>query len=276
MASMTEVGDRSRVEPLDAVTTRVRAANPSPMTLSGTNTYLVGAPAAGVVVVDPGPALPAHRRAIDAAVAARGGHITAVVVTHHHADHAAALGWASRWRVPAYAHDPRRVPGAEALDDGARVPADGLTLTVHHHPGHTSDHLCLRVADTGAVLTGDHVLGEGTTVIAWPDGDLRRYLASLEALRRLEPRVLYPGHGDVVADPAARIAALRAHRGQRTRQIAAALADGHDTVDGIVGEVYVDLPAAVRPAAARSVTAHLVDLELEGRAVRREGRWHGV
>lgn len=262
---------------LDAVTTRVRAANPSPMTLTGTNTYVLGQPTSGdLVVVDPGPRLPIHRAAIEQAVSARGGRITAIVVTHHHRDHSEAVGWARDWGARAYAFDPDRIPGTEPLDDGAVVAVDGLEVVAHHQPGHTADHLCLSIPDTGVVLTGDHVLGEGTTVIAWPDGDLGRYLDSLRALGDLEPTALYPGHGEVIDNPREHIDGLLAHRAQRTDQIKAALAAGRETVDGIVAEVYPGLGSGLRPAAARSVNAHLADLQRQGSAACVGGRWRGT
>ena len=275
---------------LDAVTVRVRAANPSPLTLTGTNTYLLGVPASGeIVVVDPGPDQPDHRAAVEGAIAAAGAHVTALVVTHHHTDHAEATGWAAEWGAPAYAFDPQRVPGSLPLTDRSTVPVTGLRITVLHLPGHCSDQVCLEVAETGAVLTGDHILGEGTTVIAWPDGDLGQYLASLQELRRLQPRVLYPGHGDVVVDPIARIDELAAHRALRTEQIVAALRAGVETVPEIVARVYPDLDPRLWPAAGRSVQAHLADLERRGRARRSAAehdtaeavyhageRWHGT
>jgi glyoxylase-like metal-dependent hydrolase (beta-lactamase superfamily II) len=274
---MTDVGDRGAVQSLDALTTRVRAANPSHMTLTGTNTYVVGDPTDGqIAVVDPGPALRAHRAAIDAAVDGRRCRITAVIVTHHHHDHAEAVAWANEWGVTALAFDPARIPGTAPLGDGDTVMAGQVALMAHHQPGHTSDHVCVQVPQTRAVLTGDHVLGEGTTVIAWPDGDLGQYLASLRALRALNPRALYPGHGDVVVDPVGRIDALLSHRAERTRQIVAALADGRASVDAIVTAVYPGLDEALRPAAARSVHAHLADLEAHGRAVRDGGGWRGA
>jgi glyoxylase-like metal-dependent hydrolase (beta-lactamase superfamily II) len=289
-SSMTDAGNAQAVRTLDAVTVRVRAANPSPLTLTGTNTYLLGVPASGeIVVVDPGPDQPDHRTAVEGAIAAAGAHVTAVVVTHHHIDHAEATGWAADWGAPAYAFDPQRVPGTLPLTDRATVPVTGLRITALHLPGHSSDQVCLEVAETGAVLTGDHILGEGTTVIAWPDGDLGQYLASLQELRRRRPRVLYPGHGDVVADPITRIDELAAHRALRTEQIVAALRAGVETVPEIVARVYPDLDPRLWPAAGRSVQAHLADLERQGRARRSAAelgtaealdhageRWHGT
>jgi glyoxylase-like metal-dependent hydrolase (beta-lactamase superfamily II) len=275
---MTDAATPRAVQALDAVTVRVRAANPSPLTLSGTNTYVVGVPASGeLVVVDPGPDLPDHRSAVEGVIDDAGAVVTAVVISHHHADHAEAARWAADWGVPAYAFDPQRVPGAQPLADQARVPVTGLTITAWHLPGHCHDQLCFEIAETGAVLTGDHILGEGTTVIAWPDGDLGHYLASLQRLRQLQPRVLYPGHGEVIDDPATRIDHLAAHRAQRTDQIIAALRAGAETVADIVTVVYPDLDERLRTAAGRSVNAHLTELERQGRALHQTGeRWRGT
>lgn len=244
------------------------------MTLSGTNTYLVGGQGDRVVVVDPGPDDADHRAAVEAAMDRSDVGPVAVVVTHHHRDHAAATGWAAAWGVPLHAADPHLVPGARRLVDGQRLSADGVELVAHHLPGHTSDHVCLQGAD-GVVLSGDLVLGSGTSVIAWPDGDLDEYLRSLARLRALRPMALYPGHGDVVDDPLTRIDDLVAHRGQRTAQVLQALADGRETVDAIVAAVYPPLSPTLRAAAARSVTAHLVSLERRGRVARAGERWHG-
>ncbi|CAN5760574.1 MBL fold metallo-hydrolase [soil metagenome] len=273
---MTEGGGASHVTSLDAVTTRVRADNPSPMTLTGTNTYLVGAPGGGdLMVIDPGPVLAAHRWAIEQAAMERGGRISVVLITHHHPDHADAVGWAGDWQVDAYAFAPDRIAGTRRLANADSVPVDGLDVVAHHQPGHTADHLCLEIPHTGVVLSGDHVLGEGTTVIAWPDGDLGQYLDSLRALRALRPTALYPGHGEVIGDPAAHIDALLAHRAQRTEQILAALAAGRETVDQIVMDVYPDLDSTLREAAARSVNAHLADLQRRDAVTCTEGCWRG-
>jgi glyoxylase-like metal-dependent hydrolase (beta-lactamase superfamily II) len=277
-SSMTDAGNARAVRALDALTVRIRAANPSPLTLTGTNTYLVGASGGGeAIVIDPGPDRPDHRAAVEGAMADASADVAAVVVTHHHADHAEAAGWAADWEVPAYAFDPQRVPGAQPLRDGEVVRVAGLQMTAWHLPGHCSDQLCLAVAQTGAVFTGDHILGEGTTVIAWPDGDLEQYLASLQALRRMQPRMLYPGHGEVIDDPITRIDALAAHRAQRSEQIVAAVRGGAGTVPEIVARVYPDLGDGLRAAAGRSVRAHLAALERQGRVIpeRAEERWRG-
>lgn len=255
---------------LDEVTTVVLAPNPSPMTLDGTNTYLLGTPGSGgVIVVDPGPDLPQHREAVDDAVRRQDAAVAAVVFTHHHADHAQAVGWATEWGVEAYAFTPRLIDGSVTpLGDSGSVTGGGVTLEAVHTPGHASDHLCLRVAQTGAVLTGDHVLGRGTTVVAWPDGDMAAYMASLHRLASLDARVLYPGHGPVLDDPAGSVRQYIAHRAEREQQIVAALNAGDTTPAAVVARVYADVDVALHPAAERSVRAHLDKLLAEEKIVR--------
>ena len=252
---------------LDELTTVVLAPNPSPMTLDGTNTYLVGAPGAGeVVVVDPGPDLPQHRSAVEAAAAALDARIRAVFFTHHHLDHAQAAGWAARWGAPAYAFSPHLIPAeVEAWDDGGTLHVAGVSVEGVFTPGHASDHLCLRVQQTGAVLTGDHVLGRGTTVVAWPDGDMGAYMDSLRRLDSLHATVLYPGHGPALDRPAEVISYYIAHREERERQVLAALAAGDTTAAAVVARVYADVDVALHPAAERSVRAHLDKLVAEGK-----------
>lgn len=252
---------------LDELTTVVLAPNPSPLTLEGTNTYLLGAPGTGeVIVVDPGPDLLAHRRAVDDAVGARDAEVVAVVLTHHHADHAEAAGWADQWGAPLSAFTPALVASAQAapLRDGDVVRGAGIGLEAVHTPGHCSDHLCLRVQQTGVVLTGDHVLGRGTSLVAHPDGNMTDYLSSLHRLAGLGAPALYPGHGPVVEDPDAVVAGYLAHRQERERQVLAALAAGDRTPAGIVARVYADVDPGLHPAAERSVRAHLDKLSADG------------
>lgn len=255
---------------LDELTAVVLAPNPSPMTLEGTNTYLLGDAASGeVVVVDPGPDMAAHRRAVDSALLERGTAVAAVVFTHHHADHAQAAGWAGDWGAEAFAFSPDLIPAISTrMSDGTSLQRAGITLGAVHTPGHASDHLCLRVADTGAVLTGDHVLGRGTTVVAWPDGDMRAYLASLQRLSTLDATVLYPGHGPALTDPARTVSEYIAHRLQREQQVVAALEAGDATPAAIVARVYADVDVALHPAAERSVRAHLDKLVADERVSR--------
>lgn len=258
---------------LDEVTGVVLAPNPSPMTLEGTNTYLLSRAGSGeALVVDPGPDLAPHRDAVEAALRALDAEVAAVVLTHHHVDHAEAAGWSVRWGAPLHAFSPHLVPAdAAPLADGATVRAGGVELEAVHTPGHASDHLCLRVRDSGVVLTGDHVLGRGTTVVAWPDGDMSAYLASLERLARLHATALYPGHGPVLDDPAGTVAAYLAHRRERERQVLDALSAGDETPAAIVARVYADVDTALHPAAERSVRAHLDKLVAEGRVRAADG-----
>ena len=248
--------------------TTVRVANPGPMTLDGTNTYLLG----GGVVVDPGPHDASHADAITAAVKDQwSGPPNLILLTHRHLDHSeSALELAERWTVPVRAADPTLcVGGGRRLEDGSVITSGGATITVLLTPGHTDDSVCLLVAERGrptALLSGDTVLGRGTTVIAEPDGDLGAYLTSLDRLGALvvEHQVtsILPGHGPVITDPVDRIAGYQAHRRERLDQFRAALARGAITADDVVDLVYADVDPAVRPAALQSVRAQLAYLDV--------------
>ncbi|HZA72776.1 MAG TPA: MBL fold metallo-hydrolase [Propionibacteriaceae bacterium] len=241
----------------------VRAPNPGPMTLDGTNAWLLGEPAAGpLVVVDPGPLHAAHLEAIEAA-APRG--IGGVLLTHRHLDHSeSATELAQRAGCGVRAADPAVRVGPDGLGDGDQVEVAGATLTVVTTPGHTSDSVSLLVAgDDGVVrlLSGDTVLGRGTTVITSPDGDLAAYLDSLTRLRDLVAErgvaEILPGHGPTVTDPAGWLAYYVEHRQQRLEQVRAALAMGARTPAEVVAKVYADVDRRVWPAAKQSVRAQL-------------------
>ena len=221
--------------------TRVRAGNPSPLTLSGTNTYVVD----GAWVVDPGPLLEEHVAAVVAAVASPAG----IVLTHSHADHSEAAGELSA-RLG--------VPVAEGLADGDTVgPFDVL-----HVPGHADDHLVF-VACRHA-FTGDAVLGEGSVFVS---SRLREYLDGLRRLRALGLERIHPGHGDEVGDPDAKLDEYLAHRAERERKLLAALGSGVavDDEDALLDAAWADAPAAVRPFAAITLRAHLEKLHEEAR-----------
>lgn len=248
---------------LDELSRLVLAPNPSPMTLEGTNTYLLGDASHGaLVVVDPGPLDDAHRAAVDEAI--DGAAVAAVVITHHHADHAAAAGWATEWDAPLRAFDRGRVPGAAPLADGEVLRVAGIDLHALHTPGHASDHLCLRVAQTDVVLTGDHVLGRGSTIVNWPDGDMAAYMASLDRLAAAPGSRIYPGHGPTVEDPAGKVAEYLAHRRDREAQVRQAILEGAGDAAAIVAAVYTDVPEILHPAATRSVQAVLAMLVAAG------------
>ena len=248
--------------------TRVLARNPSPMTLDGTNTYVVGAPGAGqAVLVDPGPDDDAHLAAVEAVLTERGARCVAVLVTHHHGDHAeAALPWGARFEVPVGAADPGVAgPGGRLLAAGEQLALAGTTITVVPTPGHTADHLAFRL-DSGAVLVGDHVLGRGTSVVTHPEGDVVAYLESLRRVLDLGPSALYCGHGPALTeDPGAVLDYYLAHRAFREAQLIAGLADGPQTVDELVARIYAEVPREVWPAAAQSTRATLAKLGAEGR-----------
>jgi glyoxylase-like metal-dependent hydrolase (beta-lactamase superfamily II) len=245
----------------------VRAPNPGPMTLEGTNTWIVGDPAAGpVVVVDPGPLAERHLQAVLSACA---GGVAVVVLTHRHADHAeAAAELARRAGCGVRAVDPALCVGGDAFSDGDTLAVPGATLTVYATPGHTSDSCSWLVRGEDGVarlLTGDTVLGRGTTVIAAPDGDLGAYLTSLATLQRLVAEAsvaeLLPGHGPRVGDPATCLSFYRRHREERLDQVRSALAAGDRSVRDVVARVYAGIDRSVWPAAEQSVRAQLDYLE---------------
>lgn len=281
---LPELGTLATVTNLDEVVTRVLAPNPSPMTLDGTNTYVVGAVGSGeLIVLDPGPDDAGHLARVEAVLTARDAQVRAVVVTHHHHDHAeAAVAWSARFDAPVLAADPgvarpsTASPGhrGETLADGQRLSLAGLGVEVVATPGHTRDHLALRL-ETGALLTGDHVLGRGTSVVAHPDGDLETYLGSLARVLQLGPDVLYPGHGPALReDPDAVLRFYAAHREYREQQVLVALEGRRATPRELVADLYAEVDRRVWPAAEASTRATLallvrrgqIRLDTDGRA----------
>lgn len=265
-------GQMPVVEVLSAMVTRVLAPNPSPMTLDGTNTYVVGAVGGPVVVVDPGPDDPPHLDRIAEVVRDRDAEVAAVVVTHHHVDHTAAASTVgARFGCPVHAPlagDTHRA--GRVLADGDHVDVRGTALRVVATPGHCADHVAFRL-DDGALLTGDHVLGRGTSVVAHPDGDLTAYLASLRRTLDLGAHVLHPGHGPSLADdPQAVLRFYADHREHRRRQIVAALQVGPATPAELVARIYADVDRRLWPAAEASTRATLAHLAAAGE-VRPEG-----
>jgi glyoxylase-like metal-dependent hydrolase (beta-lactamase superfamily II) len=234
--------------------TLVRADNPGPMTLDGTNTYVLATPA-GNVVIDPGPLLDEHLEAVAAL-----GDVAVVLLTHGHLDHSAASGqFHEITGAPTLARDPALCIDGDPLADGVALDVPGLEITVLHTPGHTSDSVCFAVTDgtIRTVLTGDTILGRGTTVVAHPDGTLREYLDSLQRLRALDGVVVLPGHGPLRPDAGAAAAEYLAHRAERLDQVRAALAAGARTPVEVVEIVYADVDRALWPPAEASVRAQL-------------------
>lgn len=273
-------------ERLEPLVRRVLARNPSHFTYTGTQTYLVGA-GDEVAVIDPGPAEEEHIAAIlDAVGKAR---LTTICCTHTHRDHSPAV-------APLVERTGAQVAGCAFLsldDDGPRadapfdvtyrpdrVMADGesvagpdWTLTAVATPGHTSNHLCFALEQTGALFTGDHVMGWSTTVVSPPDGDMTAYMESLQKLYDRQDRIYYPAHGPAVEKPRQLVRGMIGHRRQREKQILRLLGQDARTVAAMVPQMYKGVDERLWPAAERSVLAHLIDLEKRGCVARAGEGW---
>lgn len=248
---------------------RVLAPNPGPMTLEGTNTWVLLAPGARrALVVDPGPEDEGHLRAVLAAVRERDAEVAAVLLTHGHPDHSeGARRFAELSGAGVRALDPAHRLGDEGLAGGQVLEVDGLRVDVVATPGHTADCLSFLLPDEGAVLTGDTVLGRGTTVVAHPDGELAAYLESLtllrDAARELGLSRVLPGHGPVLERPVEVLEGYLRHREARLEQVRAAVGAGARTAPDVVRVVYADVDRRLWPAAELSVRAQLAYLGLE-------------
>jgi len=233
---------------------RLRAENPSLLTMSGTNTWVVGrAPA---WVVDPGPALPAHQQALDEAISGRGG-LGGIVLTHDHIDHSEGVQ-SLRKRFPAPLAAARGSAEIQ-LQDGARVgPFEAISA-----PGHAPDHFAFIVGGVG--FAGDAVLGEGSVFIAPDPGALSGYLQALRRLRGRELQLLCPGHGPPIWNPRERLDEYIEHRLERERRLVEALGEGRRSTEELLDAAWSDVPSALRPLAAVSLSAHLDKLGEEGR-----------
>jgi len=246
--------------------TRVLAPNPGPMTLDGTNSWVLRAPAAErAVVVDPGPLHEEHLRTL-----AGLGPIDLIVLTHRHLDHSEGAGRLSQLTgAPVTAFDPAFCVGAAPLSAGSVArPVGGLEWLTILTPGHSGDSVCLLLETDRSLLTGDTVLGAGTTVVAHPDGRLADYLDSLQRLRDLADSGvdrLLPGHGPVVDRPVEVLEGYLAHREERLEQVRDAVAMGDSDAAAVVRRVYADVDRSLWPAAELSVRAQLEYLrEQEG------------
>lgn len=278
-----------RVAPL---VRRVLARNPSPFTYTGTQTYIVGGEGE-VAVIDPGPDEAEH---IEALLEAIGDDtVVAICCTHTHRDHSpAAAPLKARTGAPIIGcaalvlddDGPRADASFDALYKPDRVLADGeelhgtsrngqsWTLRAIATPGHTSNHLCFALEGTGALFTGDHVMGWSTSVVSPPDGDMTAYMASLAKLyEREQDTVYYPAHGPEVLKPRQLVRGMIGHRRQRERQILRQIESGVSQITQMVPLMYKGVDERLWPAAGRSVLAHLLDLEKRGITVRHDENW---
>jgi glyoxylase-like metal-dependent hydrolase (beta-lactamase superfamily II) len=292
-----EAGETEQHEPL---VRRVLAPNASPYTYTGTQTWLVGA-GSDVAVIDPGPVGsgmsigdPAdingegHVEAILRAVA--GKRVAAIMCTHTHRDHSpaaaplkAATGAPIIGCAPLVlrddgprsdsAFDPDYAPD-RILADGERISGDGWTLEAVTTPGHTSNHICYGLVESGALFTGDHVMKWSTSVVSPPDGDMSDYLTSLQKLYERTDRIYYPAHGPAVENPRQLVRGMIGHRRQRERQILKLLEAGEGHIPDMVAAMYKGLDPRLTGAAGRSVLAHLIDLQNQGRVAAQGEGWH--
>jgi len=252
-----------------AAATLLLAPNPSAWTLDGTNTWLLrNDDSRQSIVVDPGPEDRGHLESIVAQARAVDSRVAAIVLTHGHPDHSAgARMLAEMTGAEVRAVDPEHRLGSEGLVGGEVLTAGSLEVCVVATPGHTSDSVCLLIESEGSLLTGDTVLGRGTSVVAWPDGELGPYLASLRQLRELagENRVhrILPGHGPLLPNPGQVLDGYLEHRRSRLDEVRSVVSRGITDPLAIVAEVYAATPKTLWPAAEMSVRAQLTYLAAE-------------
>ena len=275
-------------DPVEELVLRVLAPNPSPYTYTGTQTYVVGqADGPDCAVIDPGPNEADHIEAIMAAIGSR--DVTAIMCTHTHRDHSpAAAPLAERTGAPIVGCAPlvlkSDLPRADeafdatyapdrVLEDGEKMRGTGWTLTAVATPGHTSNHLCFALEESGVLFTGDHVMGWSTSVVIPPDGDMGDYMASLEKLMAREDRVYHSAHGAAIEKPRQLVRGMIGHRRQRENQILRLLGEEPRAVSAFIPQMYKGLDERLIPAAEMSVTAHLLDLEKRGLAGRDGEIW---
>jgi glyoxylase-like metal-dependent hydrolase (beta-lactamase superfamily II) len=249
----------------------VLGQNPSLFTGPGTNTYLIGS-GRRRLLLDTGDGRDAYLPILEEALAETSCEIAEVVLTHGHPDHIGGLESLRKRFGPLRAqklawpgNDERYASDIAPLAEGERVRIEGATLRAVFAPGHAPDHLNFVLEEEQSLFSGDNVLGVGTTVIPAREGSLRAYLASLEKLRALAPRAIYPAHGPRIDDGVAKLSEYIEHRALRERQVLAALAAGPRTIAELVPVIYADYPTALHAPAAQSVGAHLAKLAEEGR-----------
>jgi glyoxylase-like metal-dependent hydrolase (beta-lactamase superfamily II) len=267
-----------KVAQLSELVSRVTAPNPGMMTGPGTNTYIVGR--RELAVIDPGPESAPHLAVLLDAI---GGRLKWILCTHTHRDHspcahalkretgAELLGFAT---VPDDGRQDAAFRPDRALAEGDALETPEFTLRAVHTPGHASNHLCYLLEGAGLLFTGDHVMQGSTVVISPPDGDMAIYLQSLERLLALDLTAFAPGHGRVIEAPQEEVRRLIAHRLKREQKVIDALGRKTPaTLDDLLPLVYDDVPERIHAVARRSLAAHLIKLERNGRVEEERGRW---
>lgn len=261
--------------------TRITAPNASPYTFTGTNSFLFGREK--LALIDPGPEDPAHLESLDRAIAGR--EVTAILLTHTHRDHsAAAANLAQRYGAPLWFGGQHRLsrplrrfernPIKRSCDwdlipdrtllDGETITAGDMQVTVHTTPGHCANHLAFGFPEADILLSGDHVMGWNSTLVAVPDGSMADYFASLDKVIALPYRHYHPAHGGPIEDGPAHAAALKAHRQMRNKQLLAAVGNGARTLGAVVNTIYPTQPTKIRMAARMTMAAHVEYLEERG------------
>jgi len=276
-----EYGSLTQLSPLIG---RVIANNPGPFTYTGTGVYIIGDK--DVAVIDPGPAIPEHRAALDKAL--EGRRVTHVLMTHHHIDHsplAIPLAQDHGCEVYGYGLQIRPPEGGEvrleAGDDlsfkpdveircGDVIEGDGWTIESIHTPGHTSNHMCFALREENTLFSGDHIMGWSTSVVSPPDGHMGDYLDSLERIKARKFDRIWPTHGPCIDEVDEFVSAYIDHRLAREAQIMDALKSGLTQIMPIVEKLYVDVDKRLYPAAAHSVLSHLIHMRETGRVTANE------
>jgi glyoxylase-like metal-dependent hydrolase (beta-lactamase superfamily II) len=248
------------------------APNPGPKTLEGTHTFVVGhAPA---YVIDPGPESEVYVTALSRWLSETGRQVNGILLSHSHPDHAPgarllrALLGAPIWASPETAADLADALGVDHRFDGRAFPVEGDELRIFPSPGHTLDHVGFWLPLSRLLFAGDVILGQGSTVVMPPEGDMALYMHSLASMRELQPTLIAPGHGPMIFDPIPKIDEYLAHRRQREEQILETLGRGPNTVEGLVSQIYIDVAPELKELAGGSVAAQLQKLEKEGRVDR--------
>lgn len=286
MKDATDPRPYALAEQVDPLVRRVLAHNPSPFTYTGTQSYVVGA-GAEVAVIDPGPDEAEHLAALIAAIG--NAKVVAICCTHTHRDHSpAAAPLAALTGAPIVGCAPLTLdddgPRADAafdpsyrpdrvLADGESLSGDGWTLVAVATPGHTSNHVCFALPESGALFTGDHVMGWSTSVVSPPDGDMTDYMESLQKLQERDDRVYFPAHGPAVDKPRQLVRGMMGHRRSRERQILKQIGEGRTSIAAMVPQMYKGVDQRLWPAAGRSVHAHLIDLARRGMVAERGEEW---